>query len=80
MKTISTPNAPTPAGHYSQAVVYGGVVYVAGMLGIDPDDPGSTRTTRTRIRAGPASRRARRWPTCRPFSRLPGPTCGTWCE
>lgn len=40
MKIISTPDAPTPAGHYSQAVVYGGVVYVAGMLGGDPDDPG----------------------------------------
>ena len=39
MKTISTPNAPKPAGHYSQAVVYGGVVYVAGMLGIDPQNP-----------------------------------------
>jgi 2-iminobutanoate/2-iminopropanoate deaminase len=39
MKTIETPNAPTPAGHYSQAVVYGGVVYVAGMLGHDPAAP-----------------------------------------
>jgi 2-iminobutanoate/2-iminopropanoate deaminase len=39
MKKISTPNAPAPAGHYSQAVVYGGVVYVAGMLGIDPENP-----------------------------------------
>jgi 2-iminobutanoate/2-iminopropanoate deaminase len=39
MKIISTPDAPTPAGHYSQAVVYGGVVYVAGMLGIDPRNP-----------------------------------------
>lgn len=39
MKKISTPNAPTPAGHYSQAVVYGGVVYVAGMLGRGPDAP-----------------------------------------
>lgn len=39
MKIISTPDAPTPAGHYSQAVVYGGVVYVAGMLGIDPQNP-----------------------------------------
>ena len=39
MKNISTPDAPTPAGHYSQAVVYGGVVYVAGMLGIDPQAP-----------------------------------------
>lgn len=39
MKAISTANAPIPAGHYSQAVVYGGVVYVAGMLGIDPQNP-----------------------------------------
>jgi 2-iminobutanoate/2-iminopropanoate deaminase len=41
MKVISTPHAPTPAGHYSQAVVYGGVVYVAGMLGMDPANPGA---------------------------------------
>lgn len=40
MKTISTDKAPRPAGHYSQAVVCGGVVYVAGQLGGDPDRPG----------------------------------------
>jgi 2-iminobutanoate/2-iminopropanoate deaminase len=34
--TVSTPNAPTPAGHYSQAVVYNGLVFVAGQLAIDP--------------------------------------------
>lgn len=39
MKCISTPNAPTPAGHYSQAVVHGGLVFVAGQLPIDPSDP-----------------------------------------
>ena len=39
MKFIHTEDAPQPAGHYSQAVVYGGVVYVAGMLGYDPADP-----------------------------------------
>ena len=33
---IDTPNAPTPAGHYSQAIVHRGVVYVAGQLAIDP--------------------------------------------
>jgi 2-iminobutanoate/2-iminopropanoate deaminase len=33
---VSTPNAPTPAGHYSQATVHQGVVYVAGQLPIDP--------------------------------------------
>jgi len=33
---VSTLNAPTPAGHYSQAVVYNGLVFVAGQLAIDP--------------------------------------------
>ena len=33
---IHTGNAPTPAGHYSQAVVYNGLVFVAGQLSIDP--------------------------------------------
>lgn len=32
---ISTPNAPQPGGHYSQATVHQGVVYVAGQLPID---------------------------------------------
>jgi 2-iminobutanoate/2-iminopropanoate deaminase len=36
MKKILTPNAPQPAGHYSQAVVHKGLVYVAGQLAIDP--------------------------------------------
>jgi 2-iminobutanoate/2-iminopropanoate deaminase len=36
MESISTPNAPTAAGHYSQAIVHNGVVYVAGQLPIDP--------------------------------------------
>lgn len=36
MKEISTPNAPKPAGHYSQAIVYDGIVYVAGQLPIEP--------------------------------------------
>ena len=39
MKIIHTSKAVEPAGHYSQAVVYGGVVYVAGMLGKDPENP-----------------------------------------
>ena len=34
--TVSTPNAPTPAGHYSQAVVHNGLVFIAGQLAIDP--------------------------------------------
>lgn len=36
MKLIQTPNAPTPGGHYSQATVHNGLVYVAGQLSIDP--------------------------------------------
>jgi len=39
MKLISTPDAPTPAGHYSQAVVHDGLVFVAGQLGINPQNP-----------------------------------------
>jgi 2-iminobutanoate/2-iminopropanoate deaminase len=36
IRRIETPDAPTPAGHYSQATVHDGVVYVAGQLAIDP--------------------------------------------
>lgn len=36
MRTIATPHAPKPAGHYSQAVVHGGLVHVAGQLPLDP--------------------------------------------
>lgn len=36
IKTILTPEAPIPAGHYSQAVVHQGLVYIAGQLPIKP--------------------------------------------
>jgi 2-iminobutanoate/2-iminopropanoate deaminase len=36
MRSISTSDAPKPFGHYSQAVVHAGMVYVAGQLPIDP--------------------------------------------
>lgn len=36
IELIHTSNAPSPAGHYSQAVVHQGLVYVAGQLSIDP--------------------------------------------
>jgi len=39
VKLVSTEAAPSPAGHYSQGVVHGGAVYVAGQLPIDPADP-----------------------------------------
>lgn len=35
IRTINTPNAPQPAGHYSQAVVYNHLIFVAGQLAID---------------------------------------------
>lgn len=38
MTPIQTPDAPAPAGHYSQAIVHNGMVYVAGQLPIDPND------------------------------------------
>ena len=39
MKAISTDAAPAARGHYSQAIVHGGLVYVAGQLPIDADAP-----------------------------------------
>jgi 2-iminobutanoate/2-iminopropanoate deaminase len=36
MKLIETDGAPLPAGHYSQAIVHRGLVYVSGQLPIDP--------------------------------------------
>ena len=39
MESIETSRAPKPGGHYSQAMVHRGTVYVAGQLPFDPDDP-----------------------------------------
>ena len=39
MKPISTSAAPEARGHYSQAIVHGGMVYVAGQLPGVPGDP-----------------------------------------
>ena len=36
IEKVQTQDAPQPAGHYSQAVVHDGVVYVAGQLAVDP--------------------------------------------
>lgn len=43
MIEISTPDAPQPAGHYTQAMVHGDLVYVSGQLPIDPQT-GEKRT------------------------------------
>ena len=39
MRIVETADAPAARGHYSQAVVHGGVAYVAGQLPIVPGDP-----------------------------------------
>lgn len=39
MKAISTAAAPAARGHYSQAIVHAGLVYVAGQLPIVPAEP-----------------------------------------
>lgn len=36
MQKVLTTEAPTPAGHYSQAIIYNGLVFVAGQLPLDP--------------------------------------------
>jgi 2-iminobutanoate/2-iminopropanoate deaminase len=36
MKKITTSMAPIPAGHYSQAIVHNGLVYLSGQLPIEP--------------------------------------------
>lgn len=38
MQSIATESAPPPAGHYEQARVHNGVVYVSGQLPVDPID------------------------------------------
>ena len=39
MKLVSTSAAPAARGHYSQALIHGGLVYVAGQLPIVPGEP-----------------------------------------
>lgn len=45
-KAIQSNNAPAAIGPYSQAITAGGMVYVSGMLGIDPAD-GNLKATVT---------------------------------
>lgn len=45
MTFIQTPDAPVPGGHYSQAVVHNGLVYVSGILPITPNGEKLTDST-----------------------------------
>lgn len=40
MKFIETPNAPSPAGHYSQAVEFNDLIFVSGQLPVNPETNG----------------------------------------
>lgn len=48
MKLLADPSLPTPAGHYSPAVIHNGVVYVSGQL---PRVPGRADFTPPTIQA-----------------------------
>jgi len=37
MLSVQTSKAPAPAGHYSQALVHGDLVFVSGQLPVDPE-------------------------------------------
>lgn len=41
MQTIATPDAAQPAGHYSQAIVHNGTIYISGQMPADPLQPGA---------------------------------------
>jgi len=43
VQVISTDQAPRPAGHYAQATVANGTVYISGQLPIAPDGTGLMR-------------------------------------
>jgi 2-iminobutanoate/2-iminopropanoate deaminase len=43
IRQISTDKAPQPAGHYAQATVAGGMIFVSGQLPIQPDGTGIMR-------------------------------------
>ena len=69
---IVTDGAPRPAGHYSQATVAGGNIYVSGQLPIAPDGAGDPT-------AVSSIRRARRSPTYSSSSPPPAATRRIWC-
>ncbi|MEZ4417039.1 MAG: Rid family detoxifying hydrolase [Gemmatimonadota bacterium] len=39
IRSVTTDRAPAAGGHYSQGIVYGGLVYVSGQLPFRPGDP-----------------------------------------
>lgn len=49
IETVSTPSAPSPGGSYSQARVFGGLVFAAGQVGIDPATGSLPEDTRGQV-------------------------------
>jgi 2-iminobutanoate/2-iminopropanoate deaminase len=47
---IQTANAPAPSGHYCQATVHGGLVFVSGQLPTRPDGGESDRSFEAQVR------------------------------
>ncbi len=45
MKIVSTTNAPSAIGPYSQAIISGGMVYTSGQIAIDPQSGSISATT-----------------------------------
>ena len=45
MKIISTPNAPSAIGPYSQAIAHNGMVYTSGQIAINPANGNIEATT-----------------------------------
>ena len=37
-KTVNIPNAPSPVGPYSQAVIHNNIMYASGQIAIDPSN------------------------------------------
>ena len=37
VRAVSVPGSAAPGGHYSPAVVHGGLIYLSGQLGVRPD-------------------------------------------
>jgi reactive intermediate/imine deaminase len=51
LHAVAAPGAPAPGGHYSQAIVHGGLVYVSGQLPVvqeQPHDPAAPFETQVR--------------------------------
>ncbi|MBI0539425.1 RidA family protein [Roseomonas sp. KE2513] len=40
VQVVTTPDLPPPAGHYAHAVRAGGLLFISGLLGVRPEEPG----------------------------------------